>query len=165
MEDSLEAKINSLEAKINYRFKNTDLLQRALLHRSRANEENQKQKPCKDQDALRTLGDAVLKTILCDLLMRSGYETKGEITIMKSAIENRPFLAELGRGFNLQNEILVGKGAGMQKHNEEPNVIAETLEAIIGAMYLDGGYESAKKAVFGWYEPYREEMLKGQIPE
>ncbi|WP_243670051.1 hypothetical protein [Methanoculleus chikugoensis] len=48
----------------------------------------------------------------------------------------------------------------MQKHNEEPNVIAETLEAIIGAMYLDGGYESAKKAVSVWYEPYREEMLK-----
>ncbi|HOI14370.1 Ribonuclease 3 [anaerobic digester metagenome] len=151
---------DSLEAKINYQFKNTDLLQRALLHRSRANEERQKQKVCKDQDALRTLGDAVLKTILCDLLMRSGYETKGEITIMKSTIESRPFLAELGRGFGLQNEILVGEGARVQKHNEEPNVIAETLEAIIGAMYLDGGYESAKKAVSVWYEPYREEMLK-----
>ncbi|BBL68829.1 ribonuclease III domain-containing protein [Methanoculleus chikugoensis] len=151
---------DSLEAKINYHFKNTDLLQRALLHRSRANEERQKQKVCKDQDALRTLGDAVLKTILCDLLMRSGYETKGEIIIMKSTIESRPFLAELGRGFGLQNEILVGEGARVQKHNEEPNVIAETLEAIIGAMYLDGGYESAKKAVSVWYEPYREEMLK-----
>lgn len=155
---------DSLEAKINYHFKNTDLLQRALLHRSRANEERQKQKVCKDQDALRTLGDAVLKTILCDLLMRSGYETKGEIIIMKSTIESRPFLAELGGrgGFGLQNEILVGGegGARVQKHNEEPNVIAETLEAIIGAMYLDGGYESAKKAVSVWYEPYREEMLK-----
>ncbi len=150
-----------LEERINYHFKNTDLLQRALFHRSRANEERQKQKICKDQDALRTLGDAVLKTILCDLLMRSGYETKGEITIMKSAIEKRPFLAELGRSFGLQNEILVGEGARMQKHNEEPNVIAETLEAIIGAMYLDGGYGSAQKAVSGWYELYREEMLKG----
>lgn len=149
-----------LEERINYSFKQIDLLQRALLHSSRANEERQKQKMCKDQDALRTLGDAVLKTILCDLLMRSGYETKGEITIMKSAIENRPFLAELGRGFGLQNEILVGTGAGMQKHNEEPNVIAETLEAIIGAMYLDGGYDSAQKVVSNWYEPYREEMLK-----
>lgn len=150
-----------LEERINYSFKQKDLLHRALLHPSRANEERQQQIMCKDQDALRTLGDAVLKTILCDLLMRSGYETKGEITIMKSAIENRPFLAELGRGLGLQNEILVGKGAGMQKHNEEPNVIAETLEAIIGAMYLDGGYEPAKMAVSGWYEPYREEMLKG----
>jgi ribonuclease-3 len=146
-----------LEERINYHFENKDLLQRALLHRSRANEERQKQ----DQDGLGTLGDAVLKTILCDLLMRSGYETKGEITIKKSTIENRPFLAELGRGFGLQNEILVGTGAEKQRQNEEPNVIAETLEAIIGAMYLDGGYESAKKAVSGWYEPYREEMLKG----
>ena len=152
---------DSLETKINYRFENTDLLQRALIHPSRANEERQQQKVCKDQDALRTLGDAVLKTVLCDLLMRSGYETKGEITIMKSAIENRPFLAELGRGFGLQNEILVGAGAEKQKQNEEPNVIAETLEAIIGAIYLDGGYESAQKVVSGWYEPYREEMLKG----
>ncbi|ABN57422.1 MULTISPECIES: ribonuclease III domain-containing protein [Methanoculleus] len=150
-----------LEERINYSFKQKDLLQRALLHRSRSNEERQKQKICEDQDALRTLGDAVLKTILCDLLMRSGYETKGEITIKKSTIERRPFLAELGRRFDLQDKILVGEGARMQKHNEEPNVIAETLEAIIGAMYLDGGYESAKKAVSGWYEPYREEMLKG----
>ncbi|KAF5084994.1 Ribonuclease 3 [anaerobic digester metagenome] len=148
---------SDLEERINYSFKQKDLLQRALLHRSRSNEERQKQ----DQDALGTLGDAVLKTILCDLLMRSGYETKDEITIMKSAIENRPFLAELGRNFDLQNKILVGEGARMQKHNEEPNVIAETLEAIIGAIYLDGGYESAQKVVSGWYEPYREEMLKG----
>lgn len=148
---------SDLEERINYSFKQKDLLQRALLHRSRSNEERQKQ----DQAALGTLGDAVLKTILCDLLMRSGYETKDEITIMKSAIENRPFLAELGRNFDLQNKILVGEGARMQKHNEEPNVIAETLEAIIGAIYLDGGYESAQKVVSGWYEPYREEMLKG----
>ncbi len=78
----------TIEEKIKYRFRNTDLLQCALLHRSRSNEERQKQKICKDQDALRTLGDAVLKAILCDLLMRSGYETKGDITIKKSAIEN-----------------------------------------------------------------------------
>ncbi len=107
---------DSLEAKINYHFKNTDLLQRALLHRSRANEERQKQKVCKDQDALRTLGDAVLKTILCDLLMRSGYETKGEIIIMKSTIESRPFLAELGGrgGLACRTKFLSGGKGGLE---------------------------------------------------
>jgi len=152
---------SDLEKKINYSFRDEDLLRRALLHPSRANEERQQQKACKDQDALRTLGDAVLKAILCDLLMRSGYETKGDITIKKSTIESRPFLAELGRHFDLQDEICVGLGAKAQKQNEEPTVIAETLEAIIGAMYLDGGYESTKNSIFGWYEPYREGMLKG----
>jgi ribonuclease-3 len=63
-----------LEERINYSFKQSNLLHRALLHPSRANEERQQQVPCKDQDALRTLGDAVLKTVLCDLLMRSGCQ-------------------------------------------------------------------------------------------
>lgn len=150
----------AIEEKINYRFRNTDLLQRALLHRSRSNEERQKQKICKDQDALRTLGDAVLKAILCDLLMRSGYETKGDITIKKSTIENRPFLAELGRSFELQNEISVGEGAKKEKHNEGTKAIAETLEAIIEAMYLDGGFDVTKSVIPGWYEPHLEKMLK-----
>ncbi len=155
--------VTDLEEKINYCFQDQGLLKRALLHPSRTNEERQKHTVCEDQDALRTLGDAALKVILCDLLMRSGYATKGEITIKKSTIESRRFLADLGRKFNLQNAIQVGEGARMQKHNEESTVIAETLEAIIGAMYLDGGFDATMSVVSGWYEPNWNEMLKDEI--
>ena len=143
-----------LEKRIKYDFKDKDLLVRALTHKSLSNEERQKQHACEDQDALRTLGDAVLKTILCDLLIKDEYETRGEITIEKEKLENRDFLGDLGRYFALQNEIRVGKGAEKQKHNEEQNVIAETLEAIIGAIYIDGGFDTTKTVVSGWYEPY-----------
>jgi ribonuclease-3 len=145
---------STLEEKIKYSFNDRDLLQRALLHPSLANEERQQHIGCKDQDALRTLGDAVLKAILCDLLMRSGYETKDDITIKKSTIENKLFLAELGRSFGLQNAINLGEGAKKQEHNEEDTVIANTLEAIIGAMYLDRGYDATMSVVAGWYEPH-----------
>jgi ribonuclease-3 len=154
-----ESKKIAIEERIAYSFLDENLLKRALTHKSLSNEERQKQNECEDQDALRTLGDAVLKTILCDRLINSGYKTKGEITITKSAIENREFLAQLGRKFELSECILPGKGAEEQKHHEELSVIAETLEAIIGAIYLDQGFDVAKKVVSGWYEPYRD-LLK-----
>lgn len=143
----------TLQERIGYSFKDVRLLKTALIHKSHSNEKRQQKHSCEDQDALGTLGDAVLKTILCDWLIRKGYDTKGQITIKKSEIENREFLAQLGKKFELMKYIQVGKGAEEQKHNEQPNVIAETLEAVIGAIYIDSGFDRAKEVVLTWYGP------------
>jgi ribonuclease-3 len=160
IDNTTEQERAALEERIGYSFLDKNLLKRALVHKSRSIEERQQNKECEDQDALGTLGDAVLKAILCDLLIRSGYDTKGEISITKSKIENRPFLAQIGQEFNLSKAILPGKGARQQKHHEQPNVIAETLEAIIGAMYLDQGFDITMEVVSLWYEPHREHLMK-----
>jgi ribonuclease III len=127
------------------------LLERALIHPSLSNEERQQHRQCHDQEALRVLGDAVLKTIVSERLIHAKYETKGDITIKKSENENRKFLAQIGQKFDLASSIRVGAGAKDQKHHEQPDVIAETLEAIIGAIYLDGGFDIVKRVILKWY--------------
>lgn len=157
LDQEFELKRNDLEKRIGYVFHDKNHLKRALTHKSRSNEEGH---DCEDQDPFRTLGDAVLKAILCDWLFHQGFNTKGEITTIKSEAEKRKFLAELGKQLGLSVAILPGKGAEQQKHQEQPNVIAETLEAIIAAIYLDRGYDVTKYVVSGWYVPYREYLMK-----
>ncbi|HDQ07198.1 MAG TPA: dsRNA-specific ribonuclease [Methanoculleus sp.] len=149
-----EPDFSELERAIGYKFKDPALLERALTTKSYSNEMRHINPECKDQDGLRTLGDAVLKTVLCDHLMTMGYCTKGEITEVKSTLENGVFLAQIGEGFHLEQNIRVGEGSFEQKHQEEPHVLSETIEALVAAIYLDRNYESAKSAVVNWYEPY-----------
>ncbi len=146
--------LSELERAIGYEFKDPALLGRALTTKSYSNEMRHINPECEDQDGLRTLGDAVLKTVLCDHLMTMGYSTKGEITEVKSTLENGVFLAQIGKRFHLEDNIRVGKGSTEQKHQEEPHVLSETIEALVAAIYLDRNYESAKSAVVKWYEPY-----------
>ncbi|MDG6249866.1 MAG: ribonuclease III domain-containing protein [Methanocalculus sp.] len=157
LDREFELKREDLEKRIGSVFHDKNQLKRAVTHKSRSNEEGH---DCEDQDPLRTLGDAVLKAILCDWLFHQELTTKGEITIIKSEAEKRNFLAELGKQLDLSVAILPGKGAEHQKQHEQPNVIAETLEAIIAAIYLDRGYDVTKYVVSGWYEPYREYLMK-----
>lgn len=152
--------LSELEKVIGYEFVDLNLLERALTTKSYSNEKHQQNQECDDQDGMRTLGDAVLKTVLCDYLMTMGYSTKGEITEIKSTLENGVFLAQIGERFHLDGFIRVGKGSYEQNHHEEPHVLSETVEALIAAIYLDGGFEISKDAVIRWYKPYSDRYQK-----
>jgi NCAIR mutase (PurE)-related protein len=136
-----------IEGNIGYSFVDKNLLQRALTRKAYALEQRQRNRVCEDQEIFRTLGDAVLKAALVDLLIQSGCETRHEITEKKRDLEREEALAQIGRTLGIGESILLGAGEKKQRAHEEPYVLAETFEAVIGAIYLDGGYDTTKKVI------------------
>lgn len=141
----------TLEEDIGYPFNDKGLLKRALTRKAYANELRQQNKECTDQEIFRTLGDAVLKTVLVDLLISKGLKTREEITNRKMELESEEGLSKISRDLGVGQHILLGLGEKRQKANEKQYVLSETLEAIIGAIYLDGGFNAAKKVISEWF--------------
>lgn len=137
----------TLEENIGYDFKNKDLLNRALTRKAYANELKQKSQESIDQEIFRTLGDAVLKAILIDLLIESGCNSRDEITSRKKKLEREEGLAEISRELGIGPYIKLGIGEKKQKADEEPYVLAETFEALIAAIYMDGGFEVTRNII------------------
>jgi len=137
----------SLEEKLNYTFKNKNLLNRALARKAYALEQKQQNIYCEDQEIFRTLGDAVLKTVLIDLLIKSGVNSRGEITNRKKSLERQEGLAQISDRLGLGSYVKFGNGEKKQRADKEPYVLAETFEAVIGAIYLDGGFDAARKTI------------------
>lgn len=144
----------SVEELLGYHFFDSSLLDRALTRKAYANEQRQRNTSCEDQEVLATLGDAVLKTVLIDLLIRSGYTTPDEVTQEKKALEREELLAKVAGELKIGSFIRLGIGEQRQKAQEQPYVLAETLEALIGAIFLDGGYEAAEQKIKHWFDCY-----------
>src|SRR5271157_5086437 len=142
--------MNTIEEKLGYRFSNPALLERALTRKAYANEQRQRGVPCEDQEVYCTLGDAVLKTVLIDLLIKSGASTPDLVTQKKKELEREENLASVGKKIGIGPSIWLGKGENRQNAGEQPYVIAETMEAIIGAVFLDGGYAIAEARIRDW---------------
>ena len=137
----------TIEENLGYTFKNKYFINRALTRKAYALEQKQQNIECEDQEIYRTLGDAVLKTVLIDLLIKSGVNSRGGITSRKKSLEREEGLAQLSKKLGIGAYLKLGKGEGKQKADEEPYVLAETFEAIIGAIYLDGGFLACKRII------------------
>ncbi len=141
----------TIEDALGYTFSNKDLLNRALTRKAYANEQKARNVVCEDQEIFRTLGDAVLKTVLVDLLIASGCKTREEITNRKMELESEEGLAKISRELGIGSSIKLGIGEIRQKANEKQYVLAETLEALIGAIYLDCGFDACRKTIIKWF--------------
>jgi ribonuclease-3 len=142
----------TIEEALGYTFSNKSLLERALIRKAYALEQKQQNLECDDQEIYRTLGDAVLKTVLIDLLIKSGVNSRGEITSRKKSLEREEGLAEVSKLIGIGPVLKLGKGEEKQKAGEEPYVLAETFEAVIGAIYLDGGFEACRETIVKLFE-------------
>jgi ribonuclease-3 len=143
-----------IEKNLKYSFLNKDLLNRALTRRAYALEQKQQKQDSEDQEIYRVLGDAVLKAVLVDLLIQSGSKTREEITTKKQKLEREEALAKIAEQLSIGPFIKLGIGEKKHKANEEPKVLAETLEAIIGAIYFDSGYDTVKGVINKWFKSY-----------
>ncbi|MEO0115681.1 MAG: ribonuclease III domain-containing protein [candidate division WOR-3 bacterium] len=141
----------AIEKNLGYSFNNKDLLNRALTRKAFALEQRQKNQACQDQEVFRVLGDAVLKAILVDLLIKAGCKTREEITNRKKDLEREEALAKIGQKLSIGPFIKLGIGERKQQADKEPKVLAETLEALIGAIYLDAGYDKTKDVIAKWF--------------
>ena len=139
--------LNKLEKVIQYQFGNKELLKQAITHSSFSNE--QKILRLKNYERLEFLGDAVLELISSEYLFSENQElSEGELTKMRSSCVCEPSLAFCAREIALGDYILLGKGEESTGGRERDSILADVCEAVLGAIYLDGGFEHAKEFVF-----------------
>jgi ribonuclease-3 len=139
---SLEVPTDALQAlqnEIHYEFKQVKLLIQALTHSSHANEHG-----CPHNERLEFLGDAVLELAVSQELFRKFPEVQeGHLTKMRSALVSEGALAQAARRIHLGACLLLGRGEDVQGGREKNSVLSDALEAVLGAVYLDGGLEHA----------------------
>ena len=141
-----EFRQKELEQKIGYSFQNPAMLMQAMSHSSYANEHKQSSVP--DNERLEFLGDAVLEVISSDFLYHHYPELpEGKLTKLRASIVCEPTLALCAKAFDLEEYLLLGKGEEMTGGRTRNSIISDALEALIGAIYLDGGFANAKEFV------------------
>ncbi|MDI9569177.1 MAG: ribonuclease III [Pseudomonadota bacterium] len=146
MNDEVPSPWQTLAAALGYAFRDHHLLMNACTHRSFTNENPTA--PCSDNERLEFLGDAVLQLCISDELMRRfpSY-TEGQLSKMRAAIVNEHSLANLARKCGLGGRLLLGKGEELSGGREKSSLLADAFEAVIAAVFLDGGYERAAALV------------------
>lgn len=134
--------LEQLEEIIGYRYKNRELLQEALTHSSFANE--QKINKSRDYERLEFLGDAVLELISSEFLFRAHPDMpEGKLTRTRASMVCEPALAYCAKDLELNQYIRLGKGEEMTGGRNRDSIISDAMEAVIGSLYLDGGFEAA----------------------
>ncbi len=138
----MSLKLDSLEKRIDYTFKNKDLLIQSLTHSSHAYEH---QKEIKDNEILEFLGDSVVGFILCDFLYRNFQGlSEGELSKLKSAAASTNALSLFAKGIKLDKKIMLGRGEKKSGGRNKKTILAGVFEALVAALYLDGGINAAK---------------------
>jgi len=132
---------SKLESKIKFQFNNQDLLQTALTHRSYLNENRSYRLP--HNERLEFLGDAVLELVATEYLYRNFPNPEGELTNFRSALVNYRLLSEIAKEMDLENFILLSHGESKDTGRARQVILANALEALIGAIYLDQGMAAA----------------------
>lgn len=121
-------------------------LEQALTHPSYANE--QKRGPRVDYQRLEFLGDAVIQLCVSEALMRLYPEAReGELSLLRSSVVSTDALATFAKSVELGDQLLLGRGADAAGERTQPNVLADAVEAVVGAVYLDCGFEAARSIV------------------
>ena len=137
-----EYTIGELEKKIGYQFRDKSLLKQALTHSSFANE--QRINKLKDYERLEFLGDAVLELISSDFLFHENPQMpEGKLTKLRSSMVCEPALAYCARDIELGRYMLLGKGEEATGGRNRDSITSDVMEAVIGALYLDGGFDAA----------------------
>lgn len=144
--------LEALEEKLEYHFKDSSLLNEALTHKSFTNE--QKGEAPKDNERLEFLGDAVLDLVISELLFREFPSLKeGELSKKRASLVREEGLAPVAKEIGIGEYLRLGKGEEKSGGREKESLLADTLESIIAAVYLDGGLDVAAALIKRLFEP------------
>ena len=155
-------RLSELEERLQYRFHDISLLATALTHSSWANEHN-----TVHNERLEFLGDAVLEVnVSYEIYKRFPQEREGGMTRLRSRLVSEGKLAELARSLHLGEALFMGRGEEAQGGRERAALIADAMEAVLGAVYLDGGHEEASALIHRlysnrWPEPGTDPQKQG----
>ena len=132
-----------LSRRLQYVFSDPGLLERALTHRSKSQ---------KNYERLEFLGDSILNFVVsAELFERYPALTEGELTRLRAALVRQQTLAELARGLELGDCLELGGGELKSGGFDRDSILADTLEAVFGAVYRDGGLEAGRRVILGLY--------------
>lgn len=138
---SAKARYKPLEKSLAYRFKNPHLLEEALRHRSFVNEHPQTEG--RDNERFEFLGDAVLNLVVSHVLMQTFPDmTEGDLSRTRAHLVNETYLAQVARALQLGPCIQLGRGEALTGGHDKPSLLSDALEAVLAAIYLDGGFQA-----------------------
>lgn len=146
--------IGQLQKRLGYQFIDPDLLILALSHRSVAAENNER---------LEFLGDSILGLVVTDFLYREFPQAReGDLSRMRSHIVRGESLAEVAKQLALGPDLLLGSGEMKSGGHRRDSILGDTVEALIGAVYLDRGIEAAREIVTAWFKSFFDSALQAQ---
>lgn len=141
----MDVKLAKLEKILKVKFKNKDLLHQAMVHRSYLNENPNFS--LSHNERLEFLGDAVLELVTTDYLYNNYPNPEGELTNFRAALVNSDMLAKIANELKLEEFLLMSKGESKDTGRARQYIMANAVESLIGAIYLDRGYKIAKKFI------------------
>ncbi len=151
-----------LQNKIGYNFKNTELLTEALTHSSYANEH--KAQHVKYNERLEFLGDAVLSIVVSDYIFKNCPELpEGELTKLRASLVCEKSLFDFAKKINLGKYLILSRGERNNGGAERPSILSDAFEALIAAIYIDGGMSAASKHILNFIVPAIKSAKKKRI--
>jgi ribonuclease III len=141
--------LSDIQQRIGHTFKDAELLERALTHKSYANENRVPY----HNERMEFLGDAVLSLVISEHLMKAFPDsTEGDLSRLRAAVVSEPALASVSRDIGLGGHLLLGKGEDQTGGRNKDSLLADCLEALIAAVYLDAGKDAAESLVIRLFE-------------
>lgn len=151
---NLPKSLLALQERIGYTFEKPALLQQAMTHRSFSSEHYER---------LEYLGDAVVNLVVSDLLYQAlPSMTEGQLSRIRSNLVKQDSLHSLALKLGLSHCLRLGEGEAKSGGAKRPSILADALEALLGAVYLDAGYETAQRIAKTWLEDIRVDMNMSQ---
>lgn len=143
---TLSESIEKFEASIGYQFSDIKMLKQALTHSSFSNEKRFDK--LENNERLEFLGDAVLELVASEFIFTKNPQMQeGEMTRLRASLVCEPALAFCARELNLGTYVLLGKGEAATGGRERDSILSDAVEAVIGAIFLDGGFTNAKEFI------------------
>lgn len=140
----MASSLKRLEAALDYRFQNRDLLIQALTHRSYGAHHNER---------MEFLGDGVLNFVIASLLFERFPRTdEGDLSRMRANLVRQATLAEVAERLALSDQLRLGEGELKSGGYRRPSILSDALEAILGAIYIDGGFEAVRNVIARLYD-------------
>jgi ribonuclease-3 len=156
----LDYRLAELEEKIGYRFKDRELLKRALIHRSFAFEKDTKE----NYEVLEFLGDAVIGLIVSEeLIKKFPDKSEGELSQIRAYLVSESSLSELAKTVNLGDYLLLGKGERLSGGRKKSSLLCDVFESLFGAIYLDGGFYEARRVFLERFLKKMWEILENAV--
>ena len=150
--------VSGAEKHIGIKFSHKEFLQEALTHRSYLNEHPERN--LEHNERLEFLGDAVLELVITEYLFAHYDSPEGELTLLRSALVNSERLFIVAEKLNIEEYVLMSKGERKDTGKGRQYIMANLVEAIIGAIYLDKGYKTAEKFIHRYFIPLLPDIVE-----
>jgi ribonuclease-3 len=162
MDEERLATLKALEDRLGYRFKEITWLDQALTHKSFVYETNHHEK--RANEVLEFLGDSVLNLAVSYLLfLKSPDAQEGTLSMMRSQLVKRSSLASLSKELRLESHLLLGKSQQANGGTEKSSILANTYEALVGAIFMDSGFDQALDIIKGHFETYLQNNSSSEL--